>query len=92
MRNTSFPFSFSHEKCLSVPAGFVSGQNIYNLFSELTIGFHDSIPFRDLPIPFACVSANMIDGKEVVMDKGILPLAIAGEYGYPGSLRSRNYR
>lgn len=76
--------SFSQEKGLSVPAGFVSGQNIYNLFSELTIGFHDSIPFRDLPIPFACVSANMIDGKEVVMDKGILPLAMRASMAIPG--------
>ena len=76
--------SFSQEKGFSVPAGFVSGQNIYNLFSELTIGFHDSIPFRDLPIPFACVSANMIDGKEVVMDKGILPLAMRASMAIPG--------
>ena len=32
--------SFSQEKGFSVPAGFVSGQNIYNLFSELTIGIY----------------------------------------------------
>lgn len=72
-------------KGISVPAGFVSGQNIYNLFSELTIGYHDSIPFRDLPIPFACVSANMVDGKEVVMDSGILPLAMRASMAIPGA-------
>lgn len=70
---------------LSVPAGFVSGQNIYNLFSELTVGYHDSISFKDLPIPFACVSANMINGKEVVMDSGILPLAMRASMAIPGA-------
>lgn len=72
-------------KGISVPAGFVSGQNIYNLFSELTIGYHDSIPFRDLPIPFACVAANMVDGEEVVMDSGILPLAMRASMAIPGA-------
>lgn len=72
-------------KGLSVPAGFVSGQNIYNLFSELTVGYHDSISFKDLPIPFACVSANMVNGKEVVMDCGILPLAMRASMAIPGA-------
>lgn len=69
---------------LKMPAGFVSGQNIYNLFSELTIGYHDSISFRELPIPFACVAANMIDGKEVVLDSGLLSLAMRASMAIPG--------
>lgn len=77
--------SFSQKKGLSVPAGFVSGQNIYNLFSDLTIGYHDSISFRDLPIPFACVSADMVTGKEVVMSSGILPLAMRASMAIPGA-------
>jgi len=71
-------------KGLAMPAGFVSGQNIYNLFSELTIGYHDSLSFRDLPIPFACVSADMVNGKEVIMDSGILPLSMRASMAIPG--------
>ena len=74
---------FSQKKGLSVPAGFVSGQNIYNLFSDLTVGYHDSISFKDLPIPFACVAANMVNGKEVVMDSGVLPLAMRASMAIP---------
>lgn len=77
--------SFSQKKGLTVPAGFVSGQNIYNLFSDLTIGYHDSISFRDLPIPFACVSADMVTGKEVVMSSGNLPLAMRASMAIPGA-------
>lgn len=76
--------AFSQKKGLSVPAGFVSGQNIYNLFSDLTVGYHDSISFRSLPIPFACVSANMVDGRQVVMKDGILPLAMRASMAIPG--------
>ncbi|MEI3154591.1 MAG: patatin-like phospholipase family protein [Odoribacter sp.] len=76
---------FSQKKGLSVPAGFVSGQNIYNLFSDLTVGYHDSISFKDLPIPFACVAANMVNGKEVVMDSGVLPLAMRASMAIPGA-------
>ncbi|MEG1736804.1 MAG: patatin-like phospholipase family protein [Odoribacter sp.] len=72
-------------KGISVPAGFVSGQNIYNLFSELTIGYHDSLSFQHLPIPFSCVAANMVDGKEVVMSDGILPLAMRASMAIPGA-------
>lgn len=75
---------FSEGRRIKMPAGFISGQNIYNLFSELTIGYHDSLSFRQLPIPFACVSANMVDGKEVVMDCGKLPLAMRASMAIPG--------
>lgn len=75
---------FGEGRRIKVPAGFISGQNIYNLFSELTIGYHDSLSFEQLPIPFACVSANMVDGKEVVMDCGKLPLAMRASMAIPG--------
>lgn len=75
---------FGEGRRIKVPAGFISGQNIYNLFSELTIGYHDSLSFQQLPIPFACVSANVVDGKEVVMDCGKLPLAMRASMAIPG--------
>ena len=77
--------SFSQKDGLNVPAGFVSGQNIYNLFSDLTVGYHDSISFKNLPIPFACVSANMVDGQEVIMDSGNLPLSMRASMAIPGA-------
>ena len=33
--------------------GVIKGQNLANLFSDLTLGYHDSIDFNKLPIPFA---------------------------------------
>ena len=80
-----FSLAFSGRDGFKLPAGFVEGNSIYNLFSDLTVGYHDSISFRDLPIPFACVAANMVDGSEVVMDSGVLPLAMRASMAIPGA-------
>ena len=65
-------------------AGLVRGKNLYSLLSQLTIGYHDSIDFNRLPIPFACVATNIANGKEVVFHSGILPLAIRASMAIPG--------
>jgi NTE family protein len=72
------------KRTIQVPPGFVSGQNIYNLFMELTIGYHDSTRFDRLPVPFACVASNLVDGKEVVLDRGVLALAMRASMAMPG--------
>ena len=78
----SFPFGRGKEN--RMPAGFVSGQNVYHLFSDLTVGYHDSLNFEELPIPFACVAANIIDGKEVVLKQGDLVQAMRASMAIPG--------
>lgn len=77
-------FSFGQGRENRMPAGFVSGQNIYNLFTDLTLGYHDSLNFHDLPVPFACVAANIVDGSEVVLDKGHLVQAMRASMAIPG--------
>lgn len=71
-------------KRIQVPAGFISGQNIYNLFSELTVGYHDTLSFNRLPIPFNAVAANLVDGKEVILNRGSLALAMRASMAIPG--------
>ncbi|MDR0544000.1 MAG: patatin-like phospholipase family protein [Odoribacteraceae bacterium] len=69
---------------IQLPQGFVSGQNIHSLFMELTAGYHDSTDFRRLPTPFACVASNLADGKEVVLDRGVLARAMRASMAIPG--------
>lgn len=64
--------------------GVIKGQNLDNLFSDLTLGHHDSIDFNKLPIPFACVSENIVDGKEVVFHSGVLSTAMRASMTIPG--------
>ena len=50
----SIPINNNRE--IKMPSGFISGQNIYNLFSDLTIGYHDSLNFEPVADPFCLCS------------------------------------
>ena len=65
-------------------AGIIKGRNISRLLSELTVGYHDSISFNRLPIPFACVSDNIVNGSKVVFHNGILATAMRASMSIPG--------
>ena len=54
-----------------------------NLFSDLTIGYHDSVDFNSFLIPFACVAVDMVSGKDYVFHKGSLPLAMRASMAIP---------
>ena len=62
----------------------IKGQNISNLFSELTLGYHDSIDFNKLPIPFACVSEDLVKGQEYDFHQGVLSTAMRASMAIPG--------
>ena len=67
-----------------LPTGLLAGQNVYNLISDLTVGYHDERDFGELPIPFACVATDLVSGNEVVFNKGILPIAMRASMSIPG--------
>lgn len=64
--------------------GLIKGQNLANLFSEITIGYHDSIDLNKLPIPFACVSQNIVNGDEINFHSGVLATAMRASMAIPG--------
>ena len=72
------------DKKLSLPSGYVKGNNILNLFSGITANISDDIHFSDLPIPFACVAYNLETGKEEVLKQGHLPTAMLSSMAFPG--------
>ena len=46
----SIPFTKTPKDAAT--GGIMKGENLANLFSDLTVGYHDSINFNKLPIPF----------------------------------------
>ncbi len=76
--------SLSGKKKPSLLSGAVAGQNIYNLFSNLTIGYHNVPSFSKLPIPFSCVAVDIVSGNEVILDSGSLPMAMRSSMSIPG--------
>ena len=64
------------KKGQELAGGLIQGQNLANLFSKLTVGYHDSINFSTLPIPFACVATNLINNTEIDLHSGWLSTAM----------------
>ncbi len=85
MKNTYIlSVSFNNVGKLSIgKPGFIKGKNLANLFSKLTLGYHDSLDFNSLPIPFACVATDMVDFKEVDFHSGNLATAMRASMSIP---------
>lgn len=66
--------------------GFVKGRNLNNFLSRLTLGYHDSISFDSLKIPFACVATNLLNGEEIVLRNGVPAVAMRASMSIPGIL------
>ena len=79
----SIPFTKSPKDAAS-SGGIIKGQKHANLFSDLTMGYHDSINFDKLPIPFACVAANVVNGEQIIFHNGILSTAMRASMAIPG--------
>lgn len=78
----SIPFSKKEKQIMD--SGIVRGENLDELFSELIPEYNDSIDFDKLPIPFACVAVNLVDGKEVILRNGRLAESIRASMAIPG--------
>ena len=74
----------NEKKIISLPLGVIKGQNAFNLLCGLCANVPENTDFTKFPISFACVSANLETGKEVIMKNGFLPSAIFSSLAIPG--------
>ena len=68
----------------SLPSGYIYGQNVNNLISSLTVGYQDSMDFKDLPKPFFCIAADMVTGKAKIWNSGKINHAMRSTMSIPG--------
>lgn len=68
---------------LKLPSALSRGQNIFNLFTKLTLHVSDVDKFENLPIPFFCIATNIETGKQVLLDSGNLPQSITASGAFP---------
>jgi NTE family protein len=66
-----------------LPSGAIAGQKISLLLSRLTYRCAQIENFDSLPIPFRCVSVDLITGKEVVLNRGPLAQAMRATMSFP---------
>jgi len=68
----------------SLPTGVAYGQNVNHIISSRTVGYSDSTDFFKFPIPFACVSSDLISGKAKVWHSGDINMAMRATMSIPG--------
>ncbi len=68
---------------VGLPKGLIEGQKLSEQLSRLTRSVHDIEDFNDLPIPFACVAADIATGEPILLNKGSLPEAIRASMAIP---------
>lgn len=78
----SLPFYEKPQDAIS--GGVLRGRNIGDMLWNMTEGYHDSIDFLKMPIPFACVAQDIVTGQEVVHTSGVLPIAVRSSMSLPG--------
>lgn len=76
-------FPIKKDKGIIVPEGVSAGQNVMKLLTKYSIPYHNVRDFNKLPIPFACVAADVVEGEEFVMRYGSLPLALRASMSIP---------
>ena len=70
-------------KVLARP-GLIDGNNLMEKFEQLTALYGDSLSYAMLPRPFACVAADLVTGREVVLREGRLAESLRASMSIPG--------
>jgi len=75
--------TFTLQRHSTEKGGLIEGRNLMKLFRHLTSGYTDSMNFSRLPIPFACVSTDIVDNTEYDWHGGRLPVAMRASMSIP---------
>jgi len=68
----------------TLPSGFSAGHQINLVIDRETLAYSSVKSFDDLPIPFRCVSTELISGKAHVFSTGPIGLAMRSSMSLPG--------
>ena len=71
------------ERKIGLKASLYEGQNIDLLLNRYySVAYKDTL-FKDFQTPFLCIGTDLYEGKQVVLDKGYLPMAIRSSMAIP---------
>lgn len=65
------------------PQSFSKGMFNYNFFNRITLHARHVRDFNQFPIPFLCIATDIEEGKQVVLDKGVLAQALFASAALP---------
>jgi len=69
----------------------INDQNLRSFFNELTAPVYNIKDFDDLPIPYRAMATDIVNGKEVILDKGSLAFAMRSSMSIPAVFAPMEY-
>ncbi|MBK8979166.1 MAG: patatin-like phospholipase family protein [Planctomycetes bacterium] len=66
-----------------LPQAVLEGRSVENLLEAVTAHAHHIDDFDELPIPFRCVAADLVDGSARVFESGPLSVAVRASMSLP---------
>jgi NTE family protein len=83
---TEYPnrLEFGLKRGLQFPEGFNSGQEVMMILDRIALPYSDVKDFSELPIPFACVSTDLVTNQPYIFRQGSLSLALRSTMSLPG--------
>ncbi len=79
------------DKKIAISPSLYQGQQINLLLNRYFSPAYDVYDFKTLQTPFLCIGTDLLTGKEVVLDKGYLPMAIRASMSIPGYFSPTEY-
>ncbi len=83
MPYANISFELDEKNRINLPKAFISGNNFINFLFDVTYDAANKTDFDELPIPFRCVSTNILTGEEKVFAEGSLHEVILASMAYP---------
>ncbi len=82
-REVQSSLAIGFKKGASLPSGLNAGHQISLLIDRETLAYSDVKSFDDLPIPFRCVSTELVSGKAHVFSTGPIGFAMRATMSLP---------
>lgn len=67
----------------SLPSGYITGFNVNEIFTGMSVDYHGDIDFTELPIPFVCVASDLVSGKAKNWHSGSIVTAMRSTMSIP---------
>jgi len=80
------------DKKVAISPSLYTGQELGLMLNYYFSPVYEITDFEDLQTPFICIGTDLLNGKEVVLDKGDLPTAVLASMSIPGYLAPADYQ
>lgn len=77
---------------LKTSSSLLNDQYLREFFSRYTYPAHKIVDFDNLPIPFRAITTDIINGEEVVLKSGSLPVAMRASMSIPSVFKPVPYK